>query len=132
MKSRGKKDWPQELLFCVLELFILLQAPSIRVLKLALADYHGVRLSDSQLRRILRMLGVYEWRPSARFDRIMIDLQIRKESTVANALTTPESAFDTALEKRNSHKSPENSRGRSRAGLRGEAADVFEVVTEPS
>jgi transposase-like protein len=84
-KPRSKKEWSPQVLHLVLEFYILLGAPSLRVLQVELLKSAQLQLSQAQLRLILKKRGVYEWEPSAHFNRLLREQVFQKavEDTLA-------------------------------------------------
>lgn len=70
-KIRASKSWSSEVRFLVLEFFVLLRAPSLRILSLQLRQYAALNLSEAQLRGILKKMSVYEWKPSRFYSRVV-------------------------------------------------------------
>lgn len=54
----------------IIELYILMRAPSMRVLSEALLNYFYIRLSPHQLRRLLKKWSLLEWSPSPAYESI--------------------------------------------------------------
>jgi hypothetical protein len=75
-KIRAPKSWSSEVRFLVLEFFVLLRAPSLRILALSLRQRAALDLSEAQLRGILKKMSLYEWRPSRFYSRVVTESKI--------------------------------------------------------
>jgi len=116
--GRGEKVWSVETLDKVRELYVLLKAPSVRVLKEKLKLYYSLSLSESQARRLLQRLEIYEWKPSLQFDFIQ-----RMEASVLKPLKT---SGDNVLAGENPHTTPARSSGRASSGRPSARSDKSE------
>jgi len=104
-KGRGEKVWSDETFAQVRELFVLLKAPSVRILKEKLKIYYSLSLSESQVRRLLQRLEIYDWKPSRQFDFIQ-----KMEAFFLNPI---EIVDDSHRESESPQKRPARSSGRA-------------------
>jgi len=108
-KGRGEKIWSEDTLYKVRELYVLLRAPSVRELSEKMKIYYSLSLSESQLRRLLQRLQIYEWKPSLQFDFI--------QKMEAAVLKPSKTSGDSVSESESLRKSPGRSSGRVSSGL---------------
>lgn len=116
-KARRKKDWDENLCHRLLELYVVLRAPSVRVLRAALYKHFQISLTATQVRGLLKRLELNRWKPSAQWEYLM-KAQVQSEFSLRKQLGTERET--ESLRKSLAHFLPPK-----REDPRDEGADTF-------